>query len=73
MQTILASRADFRNKKSRIEQRLIEKGHIPIFLPKYHPELNAVERVWAQLKRYTRGHCKYSLPSLRKTIPLAYS
>ena len=65
MQTILASHADFRNEKRRIEQLLIEKGHIPIFLPKYHPELNPTERVLAQLKRYTRGRCKYSLPSLR--------
>lgn len=31
-----------------------------------------IERVWAQLKRFTKGHCKYTLPSLRKNIPLAY-
>ena len=36
------------------------------FLPKFHPELNPIERVWAQSKKYTRAHCKYSLPSLRK-------
>ena len=24
------------------------------------------------VKRFTRAHCKYSLPSLRKNIPLAY-
>lgn len=35
-------------------------------------KLNPIERVWAQLKRYTKAHCKYSLPSLRKNIPLAY-
>ena len=36
------------------------------------PELNPIERVWAKLKRYTKGHYKYTLPSLRKNIPLAY-
>ncbi len=68
----LAEHADFRNEKSMIEQILTERGHIPCFLPKFHPELNPIERVWAQLKRFTKGHCKYTFPSLRKNIPLAY-
>ena len=51
---------------------LIEKAHIPYFLQKFHPQLNQIERVWAQLKRFTKVHCKYSFPSLRKNIPLAY-
>ena len=46
--------------------------HIPCFLQKFHPQLNPIERVWAQLKRFTKAHCKYSFPSLRKDIPLAY-
>ena len=48
------------------------EGHILCFLPKFHPELNPIERMWAQLKRFTKAHCKCSLPSLRKNIPLAY-
>ena len=42
------------------------------FLPKLHPELDPIERVWAQQKRFTKGHCKSIIPSLRKNIPLAY-
>ena len=72
MRKQLAEFGDFMNKKSMIERMLIEKGHIPCFLPKFHPELNPIERIWAQLKRFTQAHCKYSLPSLRKNIPLAY-
>ena len=68
----LAEFDDFMNEKSMIERMLIEKGNIPCFLPKFHPELNPIERVWAQLKRFTRAYCKYSLPSLRKNIVLAY-
>ena len=34
--------------------------------------MNPIERVWAQLKRYTKGHCKYSIQSLHKNIPGAY-
>jgi len=72
MRETLAEMDDFKNEKSLIEHLLIWKGHIPVFLPKFHPELNPIERVWAQLKRYTKAHCKYSLPSLRKNIPNAY-
>ena len=72
MRETLAKYSDFRDEKSMIEHLLIEKGHVPCFLPKFHPELNPIERVWAQLKRYTKAHCKYSLLSLRKNIPHTY-
>lgn len=72
MRETLAKHSDFRDEKSMIERMLIERGHVPCFLPKFHPELNPIERVWAQLKRYTKAHCNYSLPSLRKNVPLAY-
>ena len=72
MRQTLAEHSDFKNEKSEIETLLIKKGHVPCFLPKFHPELNPIERVWAQLKRFTKAHCKYSLPSLVKIIPLAY-
>lgn len=37
-------------------------------LPKFHCELNPIERVWAQAKRYSKAYCNYSIVSLRKTI-----
>ena len=72
MREVLAKHPDFRDEKNMIQTMMIKEGHIPIFLPKFHLELNPIERVWAQFKRYTKAHCKYSLPSLRKNIPLAY-
>ena len=72
MRETLPKHSDFRDEKSMIEGMLVERAHIPCFLPKFHPELNPIERVWAQLKRYTKAHCKYSLPSLRKNIPMSY-
>ncbi len=72
MQDTLSQHVDFKFEKSEIEKFLLKKGHIPTFLPKFHPELNPIERVWAQLKRYTRAHCKYSVQSLRKNIPNAF-
>ena len=49
--------ADMKNEKSLVEHYLMEKGHIAVFLPKFHLEINPIERVWAQLKCYTKSHC----------------
>ena len=68
----LSEHSNFRDEKSMVEWMLAKKGHIPCFLSMFHPELNPIERVWAQLKCYTKAHCKYSLPSLPKNIPQAY-
>ena len=72
MREALSKCSDLKNEKCMIEQLLRTNGHIAVFLPKFHPELNPIERVWAQLKRFTKAHCKYSNGSLRKNIPLAY-
>ena len=68
MQMILRNHEDFRNEKPRIVTFLEQKGHTALFLPKFHPELNPIERVWAQSKVYTKAQCKYTFPSLRLTI-----
>lgn len=68
MRKLLSFHPDFQSKKSRIERYLQEKGHIAYLLPKYHHELNPIEIVWAQSKRYTKAFCNYSIVSLRKTV-----
>ena len=57
---------------SRMRNPSSSEGHIPVFLPKFHPELNPIERVWAQLKHYTKAYCKYTLVSQCKNIPNSY-
>lgn len=68
MREILGSHPDFKNEKSRIERLLMLFGHIAYFLPKYHCELNPIERVWAQAKRYSKAYCNYSIVLLHKTV-----
>ena len=51
----LASHPDLKHEMNMTEHFLRQKGHICVFLPKFHLELNAIERVWAQLKRF-KGH-----------------
>ena len=69
MREVLGSHPDFKFDKSRIERFLLEeKKHIVYLLPKFHPELNPIERVWAQAKRCAKAYCKCNIQSLRKTI-----
>lgn len=72
MRAVLGSHPDFKNERNRVKRFLIEeKQHIAYLLPKYHCELNPIERVWAQSKKYTRAYCNYSIVSLRKNVPRA--
>ena len=66
MRETLAKHSDLRDEKSMIERMLVERAHLPCFLPKFDPEPNPIERVWAQLKRYTKANSKYSPHPLRK-------
>ena len=68
MRQILAAHDDFKNEKPRLIQFMEGKGQTALYLPKFHPELNPIERVWCQAKRYSKAHCKYTLPSLRNTV-----
>ena len=69
MREVLKEHPDFKNQKSTIERYLVEeRGHIMYMIPKFHCELNPIERVWAQAKRYARAYCKHSIKSLRNTI-----
>ena len=62
---------DFNNEKSALHKLLEVKGHKVIFLPKFHCELNGIERVWGPAKRHTRAHCDYKFESLRSIVPAA--
>lgn len=54
MSGVLGSHSDFKTEKSPIKRSLAEeKRHIVYFLTIFHPELNPIERVQAQSKKYT--------------------
>ena len=38
------------------------------FLPKYYPELSAVERCWATAKKYMRGCCRFNFKDMLKKV-----
>ena len=51
---ILADHDDFRSEKTIIESYLTGRGHAVHFISQFHCEMNPIERVWGQAKRYTR-------------------
>jgi len=70
MQFILSGHRDFKYEKTSLEHFMTEKGHRSYYIPKFHCELNPIERVWGEAKRYTRANCDYSFPGLERTVPL---
>ena len=70
MRAILADHDGFKKEKCRVDTSLSNSGHTCVFIPKFHCELNPIERVWSQSKRCTRAYCDYTIASLRRSIPL---
>jgi hypothetical protein len=67
----MALQADFLAQKSMLEEAIERRGHIAVFLPKFHPEFSWIEPCWARAKDFTRHHCGYNIASLRSMIPQA--
>jgi transposase len=68
---ILSSQPDFAAQKSRLEDVIEKAGHLVLFYPKFHCELNWIEHYWGETKRYTRRNCTYTLAGLREVLPTA--
>jgi hypothetical protein len=68
---ILSSQPDFAAQKSRLEDVIEKAGHLVLFYPKFHCELNWIEYYWGETKRYTRRNCTYTLAGLREVLPTA--
>src|SRR6266404_1579850 len=46
-------------------------GHLCLFLPKFHCELNPIEYSWGMVKKYLCDHCDYSFNGLKDNLPKA--
>ena len=71
MRRVLGEMSDFKYEKTKVEKYLGARGHKVIFIPKFHCELNPIERCWGHAKHYTRQHCDYTFHGLERTIERA--
>ena len=71
MIAILSSHHDFKYEKCKVEKLVASFGHRILFLPKFHCELNPIERVWCKFKLYARSNCDYTFSGLQEVIPAA--
>jgi hypothetical protein len=61
MRVVLCNHEQFATENTLVEHFLHDRGHLAFFLPKFHCELTAIERVWGQAKVYCRGHTNFTL------------
>jgi transposase len=47
---VMSLQEDFVNKKPQLQHDLEARGHVCLFLPKFHCELNLIKLVWGYVK-----------------------
>ena len=70
---ILEMQPDFQAQKSLVQDTIEAAGHLCIFLPKFHCELNFIEFFWGAVKKYLHENCDYTFETLRQNLPKALS
>lgn len=70
-QRALSECEDFMGQMTILEELASRRNHLAAFFPKFHCELNPMELLWAEAKRYARARCQYSFNGLRAVVPAA--
>ncbi|RPA97965.1 hypothetical protein L873DRAFT_1836176 [Choiromyces venosus 120613-1] len=68
---LLSSQPDFQAQKGELQETLEAAGHMVIFYPSFHCELNFIEYFWGSAKVYARANCEYTFSSLVRIVPEA--
>lgn len=68
---ILELQPDFVEQKSLVQETIEAAGHLSLFLPKFHCELNPIEYFWGMIKKYLRDNCDYLFDGLKENLPKA--
>ncbi|KAJ7599763.1 hypothetical protein C8J56DRAFT_1072391 [Mycena floridula] len=68
---IMELQPDFIQQRSLVQEVIEARGHLCIFLPKFHCELNFIEFFWGAVKKYLRKNCDYTFPTLKANMPEA--
>jgi len=71
LKRILENQPDFLAQRSLVQEVIEAAGHMCIFLPKFHCELNFIEYYWSAVKKYLRDHCDFTFDTLKANMPKA--
>lgn len=52
-----------------VEEMITGRGHMCLFIPRFHCELNPIERCWCHAKKFTRVYSNGSIVRLQNIIP----
>ena len=61
MKALIATHSNFCNEQPEIVKFLQTSRFGCIFLPKFHCELNPIEKYWSQAKCYIHAHTIYTI------------
>jgi hypothetical protein len=70
-QRLMSLQRDFQEQKGWLQEELEAAHQEVIFYPRFHCELNFIERYWCSTKHYTRENCSYTFQGLREILPSA--
>ena len=65
---VLSKCEDFLAEKPSLQKLIEQHGHHFLLLPKFHCELNPIERCWAFSKKYIRERSINTISSLRTLV-----
>ena len=64
---VLGAERDFQGQKRRLQEEVKALGHRVLFYPKFHCELNFIERYWCLAKWFTSENCGSGFEALKAT------
>lgn len=65
---LMEAQPDFQEQKSSLATVVEEAQHIADCYPKYHCELNFIERVWGEAKGIVRKDCLFNFPKMKDQV-----
>ena len=66
---VLEAERGFQYQKGRPQEEVEALGHRVLFYPKFHCELNFIERYWCRAMWFARENCGYDFEALKATVP----
>ena len=71
LEFLLSEQADFKEQQNAIQELVLSRGLFRIFLPKFHPELNFIERYWSRVEWYARKFSDGTIKGLKAQADVA--